>query len=220
MDKVVAVSRAGFTQTAERRARTTKIVPLTLSRALATDWPEAFRGWTVGLITWHFKLAHVKINYATEPPPPFRAAELKDSAIRDSAGLVVSTLDADVLDLYQRHAARRLTEWGGENLREVLESGPDQEWLVDMPFKAHDRHVVLPDGTTRQIDELVLSVIGKHTLANAQPDYYAYNGARVATAIVQDDAKGERYDFTLLFDEAGMPKTVNVRRAPSAGEKA
>jgi hypothetical protein len=211
VDRVVAVSRKGFTRGARHRANGTKVHIFTLKEARETDWPATFQGWRLAFIEVEPRPHALRITYHGEGPI-LRGADLFNARIEDCSGRVSSTVGADAKELYQKHARRRIGEWLPAQAHEILHAEPEQSWMVDLAFKAIDRVLVTPDGTRYAIDALIIEVACTVRVRRAPARFYEYQGARV-TEFSSSETNEVRTSFSLLLDaDAGIPKSLNVRQ--------
>ena len=70
VDKVVAVSSSGFTESAYARAEKSKIKLLAIEDALAVDWLEEVARYKMGMVVWHVRLLSAEPVPSGEWLPP------------------------------------------------------------------------------------------------------------------------------------------------------
>lgn len=210
--KVVAVSKSGFTKSAVAAAKHSKIVTITLGEALASDWPGEVARFKVGLATWNLHLQAAEVNYADGPKLAIRPDELRVAPIVDSSGKVLGTFTDDVQYLYSTFAKDDANKWAVENAREVFAEGPGKVWSLRLPYVAHNRYLVPPNGPKRQINEVILCLGTSYLFEPATLKYLRYHDALVGAASLAPAGDDSAYNVALLFGSDGAPRALNVRR--------
>ena len=218
VDRVVAVSRSGFSAGAKHRAKGTKVNLLTLKEAQETDWPGTFQGWRMAFVEVAPKPRGVRVKYLGESPGR-NGVDLLNAAIADASGRIISTVGADAKELYLRYAMQSLREWWPTQAETILRSEEEHSRTVDLSFKVHDRSVVAPDGKLYPISELIIKVACVVRVRKATQRFYEYNGARM-TQFNDPGEDGSLTNFSLLLDlQTGKPKSLNVRRTAERRRK-
>ena len=157
VDRVVAVSRSGFSAGARHRARGTKVNLFTLKEAQEADWPGTYHGWRMAFVEIAPKPHGVQVKYRGESPG-LNGVDLLNAPVADAFGKIISTVGADAKALYLRHARQRLAEWWPTEAGTILRSEGEQSRIIHLSFKAHDRSVVAPDGRRYPMDGLIIKV--------------------------------------------------------------
>lgn len=215
IDRVIAVSSSGFTPGAEEQARGADITTLALEEALELDWAEAFTRWQMGLIVWYHPLISARIAYCSDDPPDIPGELLKGCTVTNTTGTLNSTFEQDVLDLWKKHAPDAVREWSKDGMQELWSSGEGKEWDVEVPFDAHGKFLVDPSGRKHQIKKVTLTLRCHFEFQRVAPRYFTYNRTHLARGRLEPEGDGYRYDFTLLYNEDGTPRALNVRQTPS-----
>jgi hypothetical protein len=210
IDRVVAVSRAGFTKGARHRAVGTKIQLITLKEAREADWPAECRGWRIGFISISPTARSARVIYQ-EGNPELSGPDLMSARITDSTGGLDSTVDHDVWMLIHTRSAEMIRDWWPTQAQSLLRD-PEQTISVDLTFNAHDRVVIAPDGKRYPIDRIVITFECCVTVRKPEGEYYEYVDARV-TQFSDNPVSGPSTNISLLLDPTtGRPRRVNVRR--------
>lgn len=211
VDKVIAVSRSGFTRGAKQRAVGGKVVLSTMRAVRETDWPSTLRGWRLALIDLTPRPRAVSISYRGESPP-FEGNAFANARICDIHGQEISTVIADARYLFETHARRRLGEWLGTEKELWTRVGDQDLWTVTLDFQAHGRYVRGPDGRLHQIDKLFVEVECQVELRKPDPSFYEYEGTMVSTFTEERD--GNRTSFSVILDpNTGSPSSFQARAA-------
>lgn len=208
--KVVAVSASGFTAGARERAEHTNISLLTLEHALHLDWLEETARVKVGLIVWNHPLVAFECNYVDEKRLDISDDELIHAPIEDSFGHHLGEMKDDVTKLYETFAGRDVVQWADENAKEVFSHPLGHEWDLRLTFNAHNRFLVAPDGTRRQLREVILCLRASYSLEEAKLDYFQYNKQPVAVGTIQRADDTSTYNFAVLFTPEGRPRAFNL----------
>lgn len=212
IDRVIAVSRSGFTEGAKRRAQTANISTLALEEAVGLDWTEEFSRWAVGLIVWYHPLVSAHITYYSDDPPEIRGEVLMHCRITDEIDRLDSTFEQDVLELYQKHAASSVREWSSGIMPELWRSGEGKEWDVDVTFSSHGRFLVDANERKHEIKEVILTLRCRFEFQRAAPRHFTYGKARLAAGSLEPEGHIHRYEFDLLYDEDGTPQALRTKQ--------
>jgi hypothetical protein len=215
VDQVIAVSRSGFTSTAYGRARLANIRLLSIEQALGEDWVKRVSGYRAGFVTWHHALKGGTVIYAGPGPSGLSGPELLSAPITAPDGSEASTVEADLESLYRKHANEVVREWAAIHMKEAWAKGPGKEWEVRVPFVATNRFLHDPEAVLWELERVELVLTLRYELSTAEPRYYTYGDARIATTVVDHPGRPSSFTFTILFDENHQPKALNV----SAEEK-
>lgn len=210
VDRVVAVSRAGFTKGARYRAVGTKIKLMSLKEAREADWPAECRGWRIAFVAISGTPQSARVVYR-EGDPALNGAALMSARITDSAGILESTVVHDVRMLIETRSSDMIRDWWPSQAQSLLKD-PEQTVSVDLTFNAHDRFVATQDGKRYPVDRIIITVACSITVRKPQGEYYEYAGARV-TQFTDNSVSGGATNISLLLDpKTGKPRRVNVRR--------
>ncbi|MCZ8203730.1 MAG: restriction endonuclease [Gemmatimonas sp.] len=210
IDRVIAVSRSGFTKGAIQRAVGGRVTLTSLSEAQEADWPRIMHGWRTTVVELHPQPRRVQLELVNASRPS-DVEDLTNAAIADASGRVISSVLADAKALYAAHARRRLGEWLANEPRIWVELD-DHPWVVALDFEARDRYLVHRGGELLQIARLTVEVECVVVVQNLAPEFYRYEGA--AIVVSHDDSQdGTRTTFSMIIDPAaGQPYSLNVRR--------
>jgi hypothetical protein len=216
VQKVIAVSRSGFTKKAYACAAHSPTVELLTFRDVhQRDWPAEVARWKMAIVTWHTRLIGARVTYVQSPPPNISGEALLACAVADQTGHAVSTIEQDMVNLLKRNAERSVRDFGGQHLPEIMAKQPGEEVEIEVPYTAHDRFLVAPDGSRHQIQEIVL-LFRTHYELQDQPFAYAqYQNRYVGSGEI--DAGSTSYSVALLLGQGGVPQSLNIRREGSHG---
>jgi hypothetical protein len=164
VDKVLAVSKSGFTKAAITRARLVGITTYTLKEALAADWPAEFTKWRAGLVVWTYHLTSAGIEYASDDVPKPIGDELASARVEGPDGANVSTLGEAALQLYHLHGEQAANDATGSKVGVWWNEGPGKEWEINVRFDVHNRFLVGSDGNRYPIKSIVLLLKGSFQL--------------------------------------------------------
>ena len=213
VDKVIAVSRSGFSRVAQKRAARLGISTYTLKEALQEDWPQQFTKWRAGLIVLTAYVNEVDVTYDGGQPPPINGDELRATRIEGPNGEEPATVEDDALKLYTANGEQALKEAASKHMNEWWKDGPDKEQDIGVPFTAHNRFLVASNGARYRVQQVTLKLKCKFSLIPAQHRHFTYGDVRVTTAELPYD-EGRTARFTMVHDDAGPPRAVTIRIAP------
>ena len=210
VDKVIAVTRTGYSKTAYIRAQASKITPLTLREALKTEWPAEFSKYVMGLMTWHQRLRTAYPTYSAETPPSMSGEELRAALISDTDGSNASTFEQDVVTLYRKHSLAAVQESMGANQERWWAGGPGKEWDVTVPFTATGRWLAAPDEMRYRLAAITLILTCRFELTEVNSRRYVYNEAKISAGTLEPSDEAVKYSFTMLHNDDGSPLALQV----------
>jgi hypothetical protein len=211
--KVVAVSKSGFTKSAEKAAQHCSIDTVTLQQALASDWPQAIATYRVGLVLLNHSMRAAEVNCIDGPEIDLKDQELSIAPVEDATGQRLGTFDDDVQFLYKNFARDDVRVWARTNATEIFRQPPGFVWHVRLSYAARNRFLVPPrGGPRRQISEVVLCLDCSYQFEPAELSYFRYHGALIGAGDVKRVGDPNRYSFSLLFNPDGTPRALNVHQ--------
>lgn len=214
--KVVAVSRSGFTRTAEAAARHSNIAIVTVRQALASDWPETIARYRVGLVVWNHPVRAAEVNYTDGPKLDISGPELLAAPVQDAGGRVLGTFTDDCKFLFATFARDDVLKWAQAHASEICRQPPGFVWPLRLSYAAHNRFLVPPRGPRRQINEVILCLDCSYQFEAAELRYFRYHDAVIGAGTVERQGDPNRYSFSLLFTPSGTPQALNVHKQPKA----
>jgi hypothetical protein len=218
VDRVVAVSRSGFTKGARQRAHGSKVHLTTLAAAHEADWPEIFRGWRVVFVSVAPKPTALRVVYRHEDPG-LDGSVLALARVVDSVRGTSSTVLADAQGAFRELGPKLIKEWWPSLGRQLIDGQARQTHSLDLQFNANSKFVELDDGRRFAVEAIILTVECTIDVDRPVARFYQYGRARLSE--FTDDARPDRRThFSILLDQqTGLPAQLNVRhesRSPSA----
>jgi hypothetical protein len=184
VDKVVAVSRSGFTPETRNKASANNIETRTLEEALETDWPEEFA--KLGVVKLTFRPILQEVYVETEPQ--LTGVVETSSTVTDGQGHVYGTLQEVVLDCFQQKIHVDAKEYVRRNFFEMFKTLEDLQGKA-MQFKetvsGPDLYLIDAKGTRRKLLRLHFVVLVPFSTEESQVQRYLYEDkAQVTTSPV------------------------------------
>jgi len=208
INRVVAVSRKGFTAGARLQAKKFGIELLTLETATAADWPAHINRLKMGLISVHLQLMEFRLEYKSAIDSTVSIS--KTSLIEDVSGGPLSTVEADAQNLYKEHVVKD-RKWIDQIIPELWAKGAGNRTRFDIPFIAKQRFVVADDGRRFELAAIVLVMEGHFSLDEGESAFHSYGDVRIITTAIQPSFTREQHNMSLLLNSDGSPKALNIR---------
>jgi hypothetical protein len=198
VQKVVAVSRSGFSQEAIAKASANGIDTRTLEEALETDWPEEFA-----------KLAIVKLTYQpllqgvwVETQPELRGEEEVSGTITDGKGKVCGTLEEVALDCFRAKVQVDVREYISSHFLDLFETLGDLKGkglVYETSVSKPDLHLIDPEAAHRKVLSLIFRVIVTFTTESRNVQRYVYdNKAQVTAGSVHFEGSDTAYSVDIV----------------------
>ncbi|MBT9174049.1 MAG: hypothetical protein DDT21_02460 [Syntrophomonadaceae bacterium] len=158
VDKVVAVSRSGFTSGALEKAAEVNIETLTFENALDQNWPSYFTKVYARFLVQRISSMSAHLEYDEGGNFPNSTGDaLKSSRIESRDGTLEGTLEQVVMSLFNNDAKIAIQEKVDENVLELLTNDDIVHFRqINVPYKVTDRFLVDHDGIRYKIDQITL----------------------------------------------------------------
>ncbi len=170
-DKLVLVSKAGFTKSALGKAKALNVDALTISEASATDWTTRLPSVQLDMLVPKLKSVHVDL--CGQSLSDEQRAAVRDARLRDRGGV-------DHGSLYDFVGAWVSGSEMTESLRARVPSGHSGQVDTDVPLPP-GAQLVFEDGTTRPIGRIRATAICERQVSDVPMTAAAYGTAPVAT---------------------------------------
>ena len=184
IDKVVAVSKSGFSQGAIDKAAASGIETFTLRKALETDWPTQFKRLGVAQLT---RQDHpVSISLTTTPAAPLSLTA--GTLVFAASGLPIGTVEGMGKAIYQHRITdinRTVTEQA-LGLFKTLDDLKVKRLLIEMTQRPTSAcYVVGTDGTTRlNIESVTVQIMCAFAVELANVSHFVLGPAQITTATI------------------------------------
>lgn len=180
IDKVIAVSKSGFTAAAQEKASVNRIEIRKLETAEETDWPAEFMRLGMAGISMTFSLASIEVRFE----PPLVEPSTLDLVVGNEGGRVYGTLNAVLEDCFKHKVQGQVasqdlgdipTCWNTlEDIKRPVELG------VLIPI---DNVWVLVDGQpAHRILDAVFTIRAVPEITTVSPHYRRLDDAMVTAA--------------------------------------
>jgi len=211
VDQVVAVSRAGFTPGAQKKAAARGIRTFTLRQALEDDWASrAFSRLVIEHVEFEAHLRGIDI-VADAPEGTSLEACLLDGLKSD--GGAQSILEACNELFLAKRLAVIPTELAAHGIHPT--SSAPIHFRIPLRFVSRgDTWIIAPDGSRHPLRELILHSQGIARLRTVDQQDYRYEERMATTASLSDDA-GVHHRFTFVQSERNPELRAHYERTES-----
>lgn len=179
VDKIIAVSRRGFSETAKRKAEANSIDLRVLSECLAHDWSEEFI--QLGMAAFEFKpsLGEVTITVDPELDEPISP----DALVRSSDSTKSSTLAQLVRACFLDHVLPRVKTFVEQEFLAKLPplAALTKTWEIAVPVDINGAWLSTSSGKRARIVKLSFQVVASSTAKPASVKHFKYGAAAMAS---------------------------------------
>lgn len=210
INKVVAVSKSGFTQAAEEKARANRIDPLTLIAALETNWPNEF----------------VKLGFAqiTRDDRPYKIEVITDGIPASSLSLNPSSqliTEDDELIGSLNDAGKFIYEQNKEKITKEIEKLFFKAFKTLGDFKEHKAIVGIPvtpsiatfiydNGKKVKVKQITLEMLCSFSYEIRNVSHHILGERQISQARFTNELGKDEFTITAI-QETTKPNQVNVR---------
>ncbi len=211
VDKVIAVSRRGFSAAAMSKASGSNIELRVLAECLTHEWSAEFI--QLGMAAFEFKQAIGQVTVTVEPIPD---SQISLESIVESAGrLTGRTLNQYLQACFLNHVA---TQVRGFVEAEFLAKLPplaalNKKWEFTVPVDVNDTWIHFSDIQRCQIVKLTYLVIATSSAKPAEVKHFRYGATAMASVgTIEFDDKAHHMKVVQV---AGQPQlSVNFKTEP------
>jgi hypothetical protein len=214
VDKIIAVSSAGFSEAALKKAATAGIELISALDAESRDWPNEFKRIGIGMVT---RSDRVEVIIRSEPPG--RRDFTRESRITtvdgtdvDSLGELIDAIGKRHRTLVSAHLATRFLDYYKtlDDLKKVLQTDdivklPETLWVQ---ARDGDRVRIAKVGVRAWSTMTVGKVSARHTML----------GGHLVSSAQMDKADGSSVEL-FAIQSSDHPGKVNVRISTQANKK-
>jgi hypothetical protein len=180
VDKVIAVSRTGFTSTAKSKAQAAKIELRTLQECLSHEWPSEFG--RLGFVALRF-VPTMRSFTATFEPDPLGSIDLDDQVESSAIGRPLTLREA-VLACYHEAAIPCIkAHFDSQFLaRRPTRDDLQRSWIFEVVVQVRDVHVQSRATRTRfNLLRLSFDVPAQSTATESEVTHFRYGSAAMVT---------------------------------------
>lgn len=197
IDRIVAVSKSGFSSPAIDKARENRIDIRTYEKLLETDWPRefyelGFLGIGAGFFEIKFKPERVK--YEVYPIAPESITLNLNTEVRNIRGEIIGTVNFILDDYFKRIISPKVKEIINKEFLPSCKTVEDieREFEITISINIEDLYLYPIDGPVFQLKKLVYIVKGNPSIYDANMEHYKFdNQALVSIGITEfKDMKG------------------------------
>ncbi len=211
VDKVIAVSRRGFSEAARRKASASKIELRILAECMTHEWSDEFV--QLGIASFEFKqeIGEVAVTLA---PPPDSPVSL-DVVVESSGTATGGTLRQFIETCFLNHVGPQVKAFVETEFLAKLPplAALNKKWELTVPVDVNDSWVLLRGSQRSQIVRLTYLVKATSTATPTSVRHFKYGGAAMASmgTIAFDD----KSHHLKVVQVAGQPElSVHFKTEP------
>jgi len=208
VDKIIAVSKSGFSKAAVEKAEINRIDTLTLEEALETNWPNEFKRLGIAKVIRHDR--------------PYRVQVITDETVENSIntstslytgqGQQIGTIQEVAKIIYEQNKDTITKEISKHFLSffKTLDDFNKHQVLVSVPVNP-PHPTFIADGSRRLlVKQVILEMLCSYSYEPANVSHYLLGNRQVTQATIRDEqSEGEFIIRTI--QEAKNPNQANVR---------
>ena len=187
VDKVVAVSRSGFTTAALAKATAQGIDAITLEDALKRDWPAELAKPELHFLVSNASLRSGRLEFEGPegvPPPDV----LRELPVVDSSGAVKGTVEGFLLEMHKLHGGPSVEEYASQKTKELLQTRGGEDGELGVRVEGRGMFVQLAEGKRLEIVAINLTEVFTLKTVAARHRYFFYNKTQVTLGALDLDA--------------------------------
>lgn len=195
VDRVIAVSRSGFSQGAVDKAITNNIELLTLREALDTDWNEKLL--KIGVLKLTRQTSFLLTKTFVELDPPLTdLANLSDTITLESGGTLTLR---ELIEGFIKREQTKIDDYITENFLEHFKTKADLKNPLPLEHKINipDAMLTSTTGTTHKILSLSVYSESVFEMEETPVKRHIFQSAGISSVILQNDKK-ESFEITLV----------------------
>jgi hypothetical protein len=210
VDKVVAVSRSGFSEPAKEKALANKIETITLARALTLNWLQEFMKLGIATLVLNTRLENLHL----EVTPALTEKAKKSDMVIDSAGQPIATI-GEIMNSLDPEINNRIRLYLNQHFFELFLTMSDLYKLLktEQSFPvSHPIYLVDSNGVSHRIQSMTFTTISKFSVKRVPVKHYTFgeDKALVTTAVL-DFANSEEVRAVNIIQIPGKKRiTVSV----------
>lgn len=207
IDKVVAVSKSGFSKGAEEKAQANGIDTLTLLQALETDWPSEFTRLGIARVTRRDD-PHRVILYTTETVTNSLALS---TLLFTKEGDLLGSLEQMGQLIYNQNK-EKVTEVISNSFRSFFKTLADlhkHKILVGIPITP-SKPIFIDDGDRHlEVTQITVEILSSFSYDWPNISHYILGEKQITQAVLNDTQSKANFSITAIQD-SNVPHQVNV----------
>jgi len=206
INKVIAVSKSGFTPAAKQKAAANRIDSLTLERALETNWPAEFTRLGIGKLTRSDKPHSLRVVTDTMPPFPLTLKTM----VFTTNGQEVATIERVAKAIYEKRQ-HDISRAIGEKLPDFFKTVQDvntKSVLSEVTNKpASPTFIKGEDDQQYRIESVTLWMHSSFSFERVSAEHYILGEAQVSLATIE----AEKDAFSVMTVQVSdKPKEAKI----------
>lgn len=197
INKVIAVSRSGFSPDAQKKALAHKIELRTLEEALETQWPDELLKIGLASVTYHVTM---KVKSLELDPPVVTSIGPHDTVVNELGG-VRGTLDEILSADVNQQAAHMAREYIAQNflrlyatLEEISQKSP--RLTVTLPLR--DAYLASVGGRSHKMVSITYEAEAAFEVKPSTVTHQRYNNALIATGEIGFGDQDTTYTVSIV----------------------
>ena len=205
VDRIVAVSRSGFSEAAKVKAGANRISAVDFAEALAADWEAEFRAFFPKAVAVRFWLRDVGVQFRRKVPPVSAPtlAELGDYVLLDSHRKELGHLKDAAPRMFRDHLESRAAQYVDQHAAEFFDGAePRSETLhadVEVTMLLADNA-----GSIYEVDYLHFVVGASIDFLSMDARRSRYKDALVTRAAVEHKGNKLEFEYVQVPDDDGV----------------
>jgi hypothetical protein len=219
VQKIIAVSRSGFSAQAEAKAAANNIETRTLEEALETNWPKEFVKIGIAKVTYRPSLREVRV----ETDPILRDVAEVSGEVTDEQENTLCTLYELAMHAFRSEVQVRVREHVSGKLLELFKTIEDlltKAVLITVRVPAPNIYLLMDDDSTQlRIVALTFEVIVQVNLEPGHSERRLYaNKAQVTTSVLRFGEPGIAYNLDVVQIAGKEHGKLLIRPAKDIGK--
>lgn len=180
VDKIIAVSKSGFTKSAIKKASQNRIEALSFTEALDTNWPQHFIKGYIKFIALQHALLGGTVDYKGKGPGDVDGEIFKHWMIFDTLrGKEDGTVEQVTQKLYELGGQQATNEFFDANQEEIFANDKSKEFRIEVAYDCVNSFLVSSAQIKHEIAHIYLNLLVKVDFISAENERYFYNGIQI-----------------------------------------
>jgi hypothetical protein len=211
IEKIIAVSKSGFTKAAKEKGALNRIDTLTMEEGLDTDWPSQFARLGMTRLVRHDTPRSVQL--VTDPPLPFPLS--LDTPLLKEAGEKIGTIEQAARAVYERRKNDINKEIEDQFLKlfKTLEDLNKYNIFLELSQNPVNSTFIEREGERYRLISLTLKMIASFSYEPTTVDHYVLGDAQVTLGTIKSEES--KKDFSIVtIQVANKPNEARIHIEP------
>jgi hypothetical protein len=212
INKIVAVSRSGFSRTAKEKAYGKNIETITLARALTTKWPQEFKKLIAVTLVINTRLEKLHL----EVTPDLTKKAQKSDMVIDGTGQPIATI-GEIMNSAHPVINNKIHLYLNQHFFELLPTLPDLAKLLktEVSFPtSRTINLIDSNGVTHKIKSMTFTNISKFSVKRAPAEHYTFGDGKALVTTASLDFAGSEEARTINIIQILGQKRITISIKP------